>query len=314
MARVETYTTAGLASAERLPFWNDVVLSTIGTIVVDPLDRFAFDARMRRVRLSSCELVSPVSQPASITSRPDGRDADMLNLQVQYSGRSRTRFGARESLLEPGDFMLYDPSQPFTLEFAEPTQVVVLRLPAAAAEQRMPRLRQLAGIPVSGKSGAGALVSSFILNAWAQLREADDVDWADSLSEAIWPLLEMAYGAYASGTSDLSPREKRQHELLAFIEARLCDPELSASLAAAELGISTRYVQLIFAGIGTTPSAYIQTRRLDHAAGEIRRLGRRSSITDVAYDAGFNDLSSFCRAFRRRFGVAARDYRAGMGH
>jgi AraC-like DNA-binding protein len=314
MSRVETYSTAGLGCAERLRFWNDVVLSTIGTITVDAHDRAAFGARMMRIRLRQCEFVSPVSEPASIRSRPGASEPDTLNLQVQSTGRSLTRYGERDCLLEPGDFMLYDPSQPFTLEFTEPTQAVVVRLPVAAAEQRMPGLRQLAGIPVRGSHGGGALLSGFVLNAWSQLKSDDDIAWADAMSDALWPLLDMAYADLRRVEEDDGPRERRRREVLRFIEAQLCDPELSARMIADELGISTRYVQMVFARLGTTPSAYIQARRLDHAATEIRRLGRHCSITDVAYDSGFNDLSSFCRAFRRKFGVAARDYRAGAGH
>ena len=73
--------------------------------------------------------------------------------------------------------------------------------------------------------------------------------------------------------------------------------------------MSTRYVQIMFAEIGTTPSAFIQSRRLQRIASELSRKGRNSSITELAFEAGFSDLGSFCRAFRRKFGVTATQYR-----
>jgi AraC family transcriptional activator of tynA and feaB len=109
---------------------------------------------------------------------------------------------------------------------------------------------------------------------------------------------------------DRARRESRRRAVLDIVDAHLCEPEISTRAIAGAAGVSPRYVQMIFAGMGTTPSAYICRRRLDVAAERLRHLGKAASITGVAFDLGFNDLSSFCRAFRRRFGQAPRDYRA----
>ena len=77
------------------------------------------------------------------------------------------------------------------------------------------------------------------------------------------------------------------------------------------MGVSARYVQMMFAEMATTPSAYIQHQRLELAARRFAREGAVAMVTNVAFDVGFSDLSSFCRAFRRRFDVSPRDYRAG---
>ena len=70
-----------------------------------------------------------------------------------------------------------------------------------------------------------------------------------------------------------------------------------------------RTVQSIFAGMGTTPSAYILSRRLDRAAE--RLIADPSlSITVVAFELGFNDCSYFARCFRQRYGMAPTTYRA----
>jgi AraC-like DNA-binding protein len=60
--------------------------------------------------------------------------------------------------------------------------------------------------------------------------------------------------------------------------------------------------------MGTTPSAYILERRLARAA---ERLGaaHEASITEIAFELGFNDSAYFARAFRQRFGVSPREWR-----
>jgi len=95
------------------------------------------------------------------------------------------------------------------------------------------------------------------------------------------------------------------------VESDLTDPELDVHRLARRMGVSPRYVQMLFAELGTTPRAFIQERRLDLAARRLEREGLAITVTDVAYDVGFNDLSSFCRAFRRRFETSPRNYRSG---
>jgi len=260
--------------------------------------------------LRNLEIVSPVSNAATIRSAPGAAAADVLNLQVQHCGRSMTRTGDRVCSLEPGDFTLYDPARAFRLDFSEATQVIVIRLPLADAEGRLPGLRDMAGVPMRADHGPRAILSSFVRNAWQQL-DGDELSWADSLCDVIWPLLDMAYSAEFAARPQVSTRERRREAMFRFIDAHLCDPELSAQGIAAELGVSTRYVQLMFADIGTTPGAYVQSRRLDRAARELARAGAHAAVTEVAFASGFNDLSTFCRVFRRKFGMAPRDYRAG---
>ena len=65
--------------------------------------------------------------------------------------------------------------------------------------------------------------------------------------------------------------------------------------------------------LGVTPHQYLVRARLRHAA---RLLAEGAdSITDVAYDVGFGDLSNFVRTFRRAAGVSPRAFRgAGRRH
>jgi AraC family transcriptional activator of tynA and feaB len=310
MHRVETFSTAGYARADRIAYWNDVAASTIGPLVIEALDHDSFAASMKRVCLRNCEILAPTSNPACIRTEPTGSESGILNLQIQQRGRSCTHFSDRVATLEAGDFMLFDPSCASVLEFSEATQVIVIRLPVAEAEGHVPGLRGLAGVPIRGNRGAGALLSGFVRMAWSQLEDEDDLGWADSLCEVIWPLIDMAYSTERSARTS-TPRERRRREVLAHVDAHLLDANLTARRIASDLGVSARCVQITFAAMGTTPSAYIQARRLDHAAQLLSQTQRNAPVTAIAFDSGFNDLSTFCRLFRRKFGVAPRDYRAG---
>ena len=75
--------------------------------------------------------------------------------------------------------------------------------------------------------------------------------------------------------------------------------------------VSLRYVQMLFEQEGTTFSQYVIGQRLLRAYRMLTNLRFADrSITSVAFDAGFGDLSYFNRAFRRRFGGTPSEIRA----
>lgn len=72
--------------------------------------------------------------------------------------------------------------------------------------------------------------------------------------------------------------------------------------------LSTYHFHRIFTSlIGEPIGKYILRRRLERAANVL--LGEPVAIKDVAYDGGFSSVSSFCRSFKRHFGVSAEEYR-----
>lgn len=59
--------------------------------------------------------------------------------------------------------------------------------------------------------------------------------------------------------------------------------------------------------LGVTPHQYLLRCRLRRAAGLLADAER--PVTEVAYEAGFADLSNFVRSFRRAAGVSPRAFR-----
>lgn len=100
-------------------------------------------------------------------------------------------------------------------------------------------------------------------------------------------------------------------ELMLFIDANIGDIELSPGMAAKNLGISVRYVHKQFAMYGTTFGNYVTAKRLELISHDlVSPMGRHQPIFALAYRWGFNDLSTFIRSFKKRFGCTPREYRA----
>ncbi|WP_181705045.1 AraC family transcriptional regulator [Chthonobacter rhizosphaerae] len=107
-------------------------------------------------------------------------------------------------------------------------------------------------------------------------------------------------------------RAARRQRLRDLIVERHADPDLDLAAVAGAMGMSVRSVQMLLEEDGDTFSDRLREIRVARAADLIRRPDGAERISDVAFAVGFHDLSTFNRAFRRRFGVTPRDYRAGV--
>lgn len=97
-----------------------------------------------------------------------------------------------------------------------------------------------------------------------------------------------------------------------LIRDRLFSPDLSPRSIARLLGVSPRYLRLLFEAEGRSVRDYVTEQRLKRAFDLLRapHLANRR-IIDIAYDAGFSDIGTFNRTFRKRFGRTPSDVRAG---
>jgi AraC-like DNA-binding protein len=75
-----------------------------------------------------------------------------------------------------------------------------------------------------------------------------------------------------------------------------------------QAGISPfHFLRLFSSVLGVTPHQYLVRSRLRHAARLLADDGL--SITDIAYDVGFGDLSNFVRTFHRAAGISPLRFR-----
>jgi AraC-like DNA-binding protein len=95
---------------------------------------------------------------------------------------------------------------------------------------------------------------------------------------------------------------------------RLNNGDLSLADVARRNRASPRYIQMLFEGGGGTFSEFVLEQRLLLGARLLRDpLHRLRKVSDIAHLAGFNDVSYFHRAFRRRFGMTPTEMRGEVG-
>jgi AraC-like DNA-binding protein len=115
-------------------------------------------------------------------------------------------------------------------------------------------------------------------------------------------------GGRAPATQPSAARDRgRAVEAALWIEAHAHEA-IGLPDAAALVGLSPfHFLRLFTRVLGVTPAQYVIRSRLRRAARLLAEDAR--SITDVAADVGFGDLSNFVRTFHRAAGVSPRRFR-----
>jgi AraC-like DNA-binding protein len=115
-------------------------------------------------------------------------------------------------------------------------------------------------------------------------------------------------GTRRPATAPTRRDERRISIALRRIEAEAHEPLPLAQLAGDAAMSPYHFLRTFRAVVGMTPHQYVLRTRLHRAAVRLRRTGE--AISAIAFDAGFNDLSTFNRRFRRLMGASPGDYRA----
>jgi AraC-like DNA-binding protein len=141
----------------------------------------------------------------------------------------------------------------------------------------------------------------------------DSLELSRAVAQHICDLIALSMGAHRDAPALLQQRGVRAARLQAIkadIAARFNDFELTVNAVALRHGVTPRYIQKLFEDDGVTFSEYVLERRLAEAHRSLAdpHLANRS-ISTIAFNAGFSDLSYFNRTYRRRFGATPTETR-----
>lgn len=308
--------TADLPLRNRVPFWREVFVRKIVQIDIEPDATTPFEASATLQALPGASLLSPChSTPATLrrTSRlvGDGDDsvAILANLDGQIVGSQR----GREVNLGPGDATFILHAEPAEIRCSRTRYMSVL-LPRKIAAGAIHDLESTAMRRIPGDTEALRLLVSYVQMLPDSLRDAPS-ELGHAVATHIQDLFILSLGStrdVAEHAKGRGLRVARLQAIKADILHHLASENLTVSAVAKRAGVTPRYVQLLFESEGTTFSAYVLDRRLRRAYRLLTdQRCAHHTVSGIAYQAGFGDLSYFNRAFRRRYGASPSDVRAG---
>jgi AraC family transcriptional regulator, positive regulator of tynA and feaB len=223
----------------------------------------------------------------------------------QRTGQVQLEQNNRTSVLNSGDVALIDSSCPVTYLSRPPHEWLSLHL------DRKSLVSYLGSEPQGGQSRNGAAQAAKLLRQLASDSLATDQPSTTESKQASAYMRLAVFDLVGALFSDPAHTSISSYSDKLFLRA--CDiirdcfknPNFGPSELAAEMGISLRYLQTLFAQRGSTCGKFIQSSRLDHAISLLCRrtfLGNSSALREIAYSSGFLDYGYFARLFRRRYG------------
>lgn len=308
------YDTNDVATADRFAYWRDAVCDSYVQLGCEAENRSDFRGLIDIARHS----VLSISKVAGLAHRVERRKRDissasdaffLLSLQTAESS-SVTQFG-KTALLRPGDMALYSSTDPYTLNLTDDFSQTVVQLPSTKLIDRLPNAEMLTARKIDGQSGIGKLVRDNIL-AFAEHVNSPNPMLQALLQDTLIDLI--ATGLAAGGVDKVELSSPEQHVMLrakSFIRSNLGDPDLDRNRVAAEIGMSVRRLNDIFAKDDTSISAFIRRMRLEGVTADLRDPRfERMSISEIAFRFGFSNVQNFSTLFRSQFGETPRAYRA----
>jgi signal transduction histidine kinase/DNA-binding response OmpR family regulator/ligand-binding sensor domain-containing protein len=104
-----------------------------------------------------------------------------------------------------------------------------------------------------------------------------------------------------------SADEKFLQRVMKIVEDNMGDSEFSAELFGREAGLSRMQLhRKLTALTGQSASDFIRMMRLKRAAQLFE--AQSATVSEIAYEVGFNNLSYFAKCFREQFGILPHDY------
>lgn len=303
-----------MALHERPRVWRDHVCGVFGGLELSRLPAQGFDGSIRtadagalRIAHVTCNAHEAHRSPRAIADAP----GDHFILGLQCAGSRRIEQDGRETLVRPGDSVLYDAARPYRLSFLGDVEQIIVKLPRASLKRRIGVPENITAIRVEAASPGGAMLGNF-LSTLAQKMSALTEAQLTLLSENISLLTAMAFQPLLPHpqSEESAFRLSMRLRVMAYIEEHLGDPGLSVGRIAAAHGVSARYVHMLFEGQSHTVSRWIWEQRLEMCRRDIADPAlAQASITEIAYRWGFSESAHFSRAFRRRFGTSPREWR-----
>ena len=102
------------------------------------------------------------------------------------------------------------------------------------------------------------------------------------------------------------PQERTVAALVHWIDHHYAE-RFSLDDLSAEAGVTPNYLCKIFKDYtGKTPMEYANAVRVEHVCHELR-WGQKN-VTEAALSCGFNDISYFCKVFKKQKGMSAKAY------
>jgi len=307
--------TAGLDQHDKFGYWQDVVCRALVDLECRPVSGMAFEASVEGSRLEGLSVARIEASAHRVERQPSAiarTSEESLIFNFVLSGVAMAQQDGRSVVLRAGDGAICDAQRPYSLRFDDTFKIITIKLARSAIAHRAGSIHRITARSLGESSQMCPILFGYLVSFSKQaslLPPAASEKVARNFTELLAAALDEVILA-----SPLPLSEYRATALMRvrdFVERHLDVCELDTSMVSTALNLSPRYINKLFEAENTSLTRYIWRRRLERAAADLQDPARASlGISAIAMAHGFNDLSHFSRAFRQRFDLSPRAYRA----
>jgi len=308
------YSTTRVGRGARVKYWNDLHCNLQAPLEVKPLDRLQFDATTSLDYLGPLRMVVTESAPAVVEhhARHVAQTKERrFRLLLSTQGRMRLQHVGHEIILEQGDFALLDDAAPYRIAFRESNRAICLAIGPPTLRTYLPAPSRLCGLAMSATVPMTKIASTMLHGLSEQARLGLPTEQGNLLAKNLLQVMAAAYAIeYGFQLGRSVAAAARYTEVKQYIEMHLHDPELGPTPIATALGVSRRYIRLLFAAENDSVTGYIRRRRLEECAWQLSQpLWQGRSLTSTASDWGFRSMAHFARVFKGQYGATPTAFR-----
>jgi len=310
---VTRFSTDDFAPCDRFAVWRDVFGRSLLNVEVEQVNSGPFHASATMRTLPGIRMVSATSSGV-IYRRPQGlvQNDDLVFSFGATKGSHAQQRNRETSAAEDGDALLLLGAEWSTVARAKEGSFHGLRLPRSTIVAGVRNVEDLYCRRIPGDIPSLQLLRRY-LTVLDGVSQGAAPELQQTAANHIIDLITLTLGATGE-TAQIAEgrgvRAARLQSIKSDVVNHLSNESLSVRAVAARHQVTPRYVQRLFEESGLTFTEYVLAQRLARAHRLLTdaRLAERT-LTAIALEVGFGDLSYFNRAFRRRFGATPSDMR-----
>jgi AraC-like DNA-binding protein len=301
--------TATFDASERFAMWRETGRLPMTAEPTDADSRRRFRIRLRRLSGVAGRFTDLTATPLRLGRENShyARDGlDMVSLTLMLGPHARHQFegGGKLKVVQPGQILVKDFTQPATALWHISSRSLNLHLPRITVENTVgDKVKHLHGAVLSRERLSPMLETQLLMlaNMAPRLKNAVRAAALDATVELAASVLRCELGARIEDEANNTGLFVAAQML---IRRHLTSHHLNPELIARQLRCSRAHLYRVFAAQGETVANYVRELRLQRAYDLLAHDNAgKEQIGDIAYRCGFEDPVHFARLFRQRFGV-----------
>jgi len=305
------FSTEDVAEKDRLPLCRSRLSGLMATLDIEPspdvpLEMRTLSCELPDACLATCFLNCARACREQKHCLTDGSDHILLLRPV--GGPFTVEQNGRRVRVEAGNAVIVSTLRPWTWDVTGLARLDCLRVPRDVVKSAPRDLLAALPLAVSRDVPAFQLLAHY---GGALLQGILPLGTIETQRMAAHHVQDLLILLLKTQEQDNTAPATRLDLIKSDIERHLPDSRFSIEDVARRHGVTVRTVQKLFESAGTTFSEYVLKRRLELAWKNLQAPDAADrKISDIAYGAGFGDLSYFNRVFRRTYKMTPRQARA----